>query len=119
MAPGDTLQGRRIPDSEWFERRTANELQPGDYGVEFITREGEEVRDWFVRCPNGADTVLWVNEADRNGNRHVIEEHDDGTITVHGSIMGEFVRSEKISGAGPISSPGWHGWLEHGVWREA
>ena len=35
---------------------------------------------------------------------HEVEEHDDGTITVSPSI---------------VTSDGWHGWLDRGVWREA
>jgi hypothetical protein len=117
------LQGRRIPDSTFFLRRDKGTLRPGDYGVEFITREGVEQRDWFVRCPDGRDTVLWVNEDDRNGNRHVVTEHEDGTITVGGSILTQTagrveVEAENIYG-GPISTEGWHGHLVRGVWRRA
>lgn len=111
------MRGRRIPDGEWFDRRSAGTLEPGDYGRELITAQGVEQWDWFVRCPNGSDTALWVNEDDRNGNRHVVTEHEDGTITVGGSILGNFVPSEHISGVGPISSETWHGWLERGEWR--
>lgn len=115
------LQGRRIPDGEWFSRRNDGTLQPGDYGVEEITkqRDGEEVvhRDWFVMCPDGSTTVLWVNEDDRNGNRHIITEHDDGTISVGGSIMGYVAESKDIGGGPIFTDTGWHGWLEHGVWR--
>lgn len=119
MAPGDTLQGRRIPDGEFFERRGAGTLEPGDYGVEMITRgDADPVRDWFVCCPDGSPVALWVNEDDRNGNRHVITEHDDGSISVGGSILGHTIASERIRGHGPITAGSWHGWLERGVWRE-
>jgi hypothetical protein len=37
---------------------------------------------------------------------HQVEEHDDGTITVSPSIL---------TGRGERQ---WHGYLEHGVWRE-
>lgn len=117
------MNGRRIPDSEWFDRRSAGTLRPGDYGRELITKHSgtpDERRewDWFVCCPDGSTTVLWVNEDDRNGNRHVLTEHDDGTISVGGSILGHVIPSERIGGVGPISSEAWHGWLERGVWRE-
>lgn len=112
------LQGQRIPDSTWFERRNKGTLKPGDYGVEFITREGVEQRDWFVCCPDGSTTVLWVNEDDANGNRHVITEHEDGTISVGGSILGSFVPAENITG-GPIASDKWHGHLIKGEWSAA
>lgn len=115
------MTGHRVPDGKWFDRRNAGTLQQGDYGRELITRtiDGEEVEqwDWFVCCPDGSTTALWVNEDDPNGNRHVITEHDDGSISVGGSILGHTIPSERISGVGPISSVAWHGWLEHGVWR--
>jgi hypothetical protein len=82
------MQGARLPDGEFFDRQSAGTLRPGDYGREFITkaRDGAEVKewDWFAVCPNGARTVLWVNEDDSNGNGHIVTEHDDGTITVGG-----------------------------------
>ena len=117
-----TTQGTRIPDGEWFNRRTEGTLKRGDYGREQITKgsqtEAERTEwDWFVCCPDGSTTALWVNEDDRNGNRHVITEHDDGTISVGGSILGHTIASEHIGGVGPISSGVWHGWLEQGVWR--
>lgn len=112
--------GRRIPDGEWFDRRGDNTLKAGDYGRELITkqRDGREVEewDWFVRCPDNSDTALWVNEDDRNGNRHLITEHDDGTITVGGSILGHAIKAENITG-GPIFSGTWHGHLIAGEWR--
>jgi hypothetical protein len=122
VSAGDTMQGRRIPDGEWFERRNAGSLKPGDYGREHITKasgtpDERTEWDWFVCCPDGSTTALWVNEDDRNGNRHVITEHDDGTISVGGSILGHFIPSQRIGGVGPISSGPWHGWLERGVWR--
>lgn len=113
------LVGRRLPNDEWFEwtsRRGGPRVKPGDYGaVSYTNRPGEW--DWFVCCPDGSLVRLWVNEDDSNGSRHLVEEHEDGTITVHGSILGHDIPSQRIGGAGPISSPTWHGWLERGVWR--
>jgi hypothetical protein len=97
------VQGTRIPDSTWFERRSSGELKPGEYGRELITGAGMDRWDWFVCCPDGSTTALWVNEDDRNGRRHVITEHEDGSITVGGSILGRI---------------GWHGHLERGVWKD-
>jgi hypothetical protein len=39
---------------------------------------------------------------------HTFTVHEDGTLTVSPSIL---VRPYH-------DSPGWHGYLEHGVWRE-
>lgn len=105
-------EGRRLADGEFFER-IGNGLQPGDYGRELVTQaNGEAWWEWFVCCPNGTRTKLWVNEDDRNGNRHIITEHDDGTITVEGSILGRPVRN--CSGIAD-----YHGWLKRGVWSDA
>jgi hypothetical protein len=107
---GESMQGTRLPDGEWLSRAADGEIKPGDYG--------QCDAGWFVCCPNGSTTRLWVDEDDRNGNRHVVTEHDDGSISVGGSILGREVPSERIGGVGPIAAEGWHGWLEHGVWRE-
>lgn len=58
------------------------------------------------RRQDGTETVLLYIK-DPNGNigscrTHTLAEHDDGTITVSPSILGD----------------GYHGWLERGVWRE-
>lgn len=33
--------------------------------------------EWFVCCPDGSTTKLWVNEDDKNGRRHFLTEHED------------------------------------------
>jgi hypothetical protein len=67
------------------------EGHPGAYG-----KVGD---DWLVCLPTGELG---------NISGHTITEHEDGTITVSPSIL------DIIPGGG-----GYHGWLEHGVWREA
>lgn len=113
------MQGRRVPDDRFLHLRSADEIGPGDYGSMVITSSKTDIAqtDWFVCCPDGSITRLWVNEDDCNGNRHTITEHDDRTITVGGSILGHDIPSAKIGGVGPISSETWHGWLERGIWR--
>ena len=65
-------------------------------------REGDYGRDergvWIVRPPgrNAGSIPL-----------HEVVEHGDGTITVSPSILLTDVDGQ------------WHGYLEHGVWREA
>lgn len=80
--------GRRVyPDNEgrlW--------LQPGDYGRRV---DGT----WEARAPNGASGDL---------SEHVVEEHEDGTITVRPSIRSAW--GER---------PYFHGWLIRGVWSDA
>lgn len=69
-------------------------LQPGEYAKWAF--DG----NWYARPP--VDKDLTANLA-----AHQVTEHADGTITVSPSIL--------VS-AGAIGS--WHGFLEHGVWRE-
>jgi hypothetical protein len=68
-------------------------LEPGEYGK---SPEG-----WFCRPPGGKHGVGGIN-------KHTITEHEDGTITVSPSIL--FYDND--------GNPGWHGYLEHGVWKE-
>jgi len=72
--------------------------QPGDYG--------KWGGDWYCRCP--------VEDEDAIGNlrAHDVTEHEDGTITVSPSILVRTTRAGQ-----PVEL--YHGWLEHGVWRNA
>lgn len=82
------MNGKRVePDAEgklW--------LQPGEYG------KNPADGNWYARTPNGHHGNL----AD-----HEVTEHDDGTITVHPSIL-------VSDGSGEL----WHGYLTKGTWRE-
>lgn len=92
-----TLPGRRVAD--------ANEVwhgQAGDYAV--------ADRHVWVRTP--ADDVLRIprgDVADPDQPAWSFEEHEDGTVTLSPSI---FVNPQD-------DPPGWHGFLEHGIWRTA
>lgn len=68
-----------------------HEMKPGDYGR---GRDGT----WLCRAPNGYGGNL---------SGHEVVEHDDGTITVSPSIL----ICRRPEGE-------WHGYLEHGIWRE-
>lgn len=72
-------------------------LKPGEYGINPV----DDV--WYACTPNGHYGNL---------SNHLVIEHDDGTITVSPSIL--------VSGydydVGKKTT--WHGFLEHGVWRE-
>lgn len=65
-------------------------LHPGEYGL----INGH----WYGCTPNGLLANL---------SRHTVTEHEDGTISVSPSILVE---------GGQTNA--WHGYLEHGVWRE-
>ena len=63
--------------------------EPGDY---WKTPDGR----WEIKDPNGNVGALGL---------HKVTEHEDGTITVEPSILDPSVG-------------GWHGYLEHGIWRQ-
>lgn len=68
-------------------------FQPGDYG---------KIGDiWYGCTPNGHLGNL---------KNHEVVEHEDGTITVSPSIL--------VGYEGADGNDSWHGYLEHGVWRE-
>jgi len=86
------MQGRRVQPKDgdlW--------LKPGEYGID--PRDGS----WYACTPNGHLGNL---------SAHQVAEHEDGTITVSPSILvtgyDETVKDKTV----------WHGYLEHGVWRE-
>jgi len=85
----DPVQGRRrdlkdVNDAIYFDI--------GDYGK---APDGK----WWFRAPAGSIGGL--------SQGHGVEEHEDGTITVTGSIL--------IKGGGASE---WHGYLTRGVWHE-
>jgi len=88
----DKTQGKRIyvndPNEFW--------LAKGEYGRE------PETGIWYANSPNGHVGNL---------SNHTVTEHDDGTITVSPSIL----ISTTVGG---VKKEVWHGYLEHGVWRE-
>jgi hypothetical protein len=82
------MQGCRRPDNT-----EGHILMAGDYSRQ-TSRDGSSF--WFCCDPMGHLGDL---------SKHTVTEHEDGTITVSPSIM---MRSRTT----------WHGYLEHGVWRE-
>jgi hypothetical protein len=82
------MQGKRI-----YLNDDAFLPQSGEYGI--------FNNIWFACTPNG----LLGNLAS-----HDVIEHEDGAITVSPSIL---VTSRNSGG-----EVAWHGYLEHGVWRE-
>lgn len=86
---------RDIMDSEW------TTVKAWDYGKETCDT------GWFWYCCVPGDGVLFRTMIG-NLSQHSVIEHEDGTITVSPSIL--------IGQSTGIKS--WHGYLEHGVWRE-
>lgn len=68
-------------------------LKPGEYGID--PRDG----NWYCCTPNGHFGAL---------GGHDVTEHEDGTITVSPSILVSHWDGHEL----------WHGYLEHGIWRQ-
>lgn len=83
-------QGKRIADGEWPEHA-------GEYS-KFV--EKSDKISWIMIPPG-------MNRPGRLS-VHTVVEHEDGTITVSPSIL--FTEDSQ--------GPGWHGYLEKGIWRE-
>ncbi len=63
----------------------------------------------YAYYPDIKDWLLWLPGDSYVGSlSHDITEHEDGTITVSPSIL-------VTEGEGRVL---WHGYLEHGIWRE-
>lgn len=84
------MKGTRVPDGVW----------PENLG-EYSKHKTNKGIIWFVRPPKDGISSGSLE-------KHTIVEHEDGTITVSPSIL--FVANGQHTG--------WHGFLEHGVWRE-
>lgn len=94
-------QGRRVypPEpNEEFEHPLPEDCQPGDYWFQ----DGR----WLCCIPaKPAEHGLVLGDL----SKHHVVEHDDKTITVSPSILVTY---------GKKSGESWHGYLEHGIWRE-
>ena len=92
MAAGRVTQGNRRPDGT-----PVHELEPGNYA--FPTMGSLDI---LRLCnPDGAAGHV-------TGDRWLITVEDDETVTVTPSI---FWNAQEVP-------PGWHGFLERGIWRE-
>ena len=72
-------------------------LKSGEFGI------NPQDDNWYACTPNGHLGNL---------ENHEVTEHEDGTITVSPSILVIGYDNEKKE------KTAWHGFLEHGVWRE-
>lgn len=82
------MQGKRI----YLEGDDGVRLKAGEYG------KHPGIGIWYACTPNGLMGNL---------SNHEVIEHEDGSITVSPSILVESYGDDT-----------WHGYLEHGVWRE-
>lgn len=121
------MNGRRLPDG--FNCTTDALAALGEsttpHGSYWKETEGISAGTWSIVTPNG-----------RHGSiaKHTVVEHEDGTITVSPSILvytvegrvysaEERARMVELTGEEYVQRwergrPGWHGFLERGVWRE-
>jgi hypothetical protein len=95
----EPVQGRRVPDSDIIK---FGDWEPGCYGRVHFDDDFDKGWLWFCIPPNGVAAGVG------GLSKHTITEHEDGTITVSPSIL--------VHPA--ADAPGWHGYLERGVWRE-
>jgi len=85
------MQGKRIADGEWPENQGEYSKHKTDQGI-----------IWFCRPPHPGISIGSLSA-------HTVVEHEDGTITVSPSIFFNMDHPDH---------PRWHGYLEHGIWRE-
>lgn len=116
------MQGTRLPDAlmgepgqgwvAWENGGSPGSPQcsPGSY-MKVTTRTGSVM--WFIVDPLGAPGTIVKQH-------HQVEEHEDGTITVLPSLDHQRDGYDHESFAAMITKYpfGWHGWLEHGIWKE-
>lgn len=110
------MQGRRLPDIQFGDLPLdLEDVRPGDYW-KYLDRQGggpmkaPDAPDnltgtvWGICCPvvGGIATLT----------KHTVREHEDGTISVR---PGDGSSNSIMVSAG---SRRWHGYIEHGVWRE-
>ena len=109
------MVGRRLPDLAFSDIHV--DLQPGDYWKILETSLGtprQSMRPenltgncWYVVAPLGDGYGIGRLE------KHTVREHDDGTISVRpGDGSSNSILISKADGRS------WHGYIEHGVWRE-
>jgi hypothetical protein len=88
-----TIHGTRVKDDSFKD----NPFRPGTYGRVMGLQEPGKW-DWAACTPNGHLANLA---------KHDVVENEDGTITVSPSILVE-----------QSNMGSWHGFLEHGNWRQ-
>lgn len=110
MTAGQTWPGRRVQSMSEI-------VEPCDYFGPTTDYTGADVPAIFFLKPNARD----VDAPSRARSiqhvcspPHVFHENEDGSLTISPSI-GQYVRDVPQT---PDNSDGWHGYLEHGVWRQ-
>jgi hypothetical protein len=102
MAAGDTTQGHRAPDGE-----IPTEL--GGYSKHAADRADDGGPAWWVHPPAVGIGVGILT-------KHRVVEHDDGSISVPECTS--FASSSNSIRIARVHGSSWHGYIDHGVWRE-
>jgi hypothetical protein len=116
------MQGRRRPDVHFGQ--LPDDLQPGDYW-KYVDDDGQPLSarahcggESGRAAQNLTDTMWGFYSPDGNGcgtlAYHTVREHADGTI----SIRPGDGSSNSVLHSGGAKGLTWHGYVEHGVWRE-
>ena len=113
MAAGDRTPGRRRDDTPLD--RLPPDIQPGDYWKCLIPDGSRPVN--VDDRPSNLTGTMWMfmppNGCGIGSLRaHTVRENEDGTATI--APQDGSSNSVLIHGAGCS----WHGYMEHGVWRE-
>ena len=88
------MKGRRVyANAEGYRD---GPMEPGDYFY------WERINRWLVKAPNGHEGTI-------SPNVHVVEEHDDGTITLTPSLVLNAADGREL----------YHGFLRRGEWTDA
>lgn len=108
------MRGRRLPDCAVD--RMPNDRRPGDYWKLLVADEQNIERPMKVQYDNKLTLECWrvVTPLGQVGTltKHTVREHADGTISVRpkdGSSNSIAVTDHRGV---------WHGYIEHGEWRE-
>jgi len=127
------MKGRRLKNA-----RVGNyplpydELKPGDYwkvmdrntGRALNVRDNHGDRHWWGkeddnRFDQNLTGGVWgvIDPTGRYGllSIHTVREEKDGTISVR---PGDGSSNSILISGGSSTKPPWHGYIEHGVWRE-
>lgn len=114
MASGDCIPGRRRPDTPLG--CLPDDLQLGDYWK--CTRPSDGLPVIVKDCPSNLTNMQWFIYGPKAGlgcatiPHHTVREEDDGTASIRpgdGSSNSVVVTDGKEL---------WHGYLDHGVWKE-
>jgi hypothetical protein len=108
VSAGDVTPGRRVPLTKTGKLRAEARgwrLKPGEYSGPVVGYTGDLPALFFCK-PNGALGHI-------TSPPHAFVEEDDGTLTVQPSIS-NLKRGDQTG----ETDDGWHGFLEHGAWRQ-